>query len=163
MPGAVGKCLGHTPPKSGVVHLRAEIGEGARRECEHIVWLRSDVGGIAWPRSDPTRQEHLGQRKMRLTKNRERGPALAIDIGSEQSGQTRRHDVCDLLTGPSAIHRKGRPPETDRLRFGPGVECAENRLSQGQAGIGEHLVRHRPFFAIVAHVSTLAHLRWQAR
>ena len=85
MPGAVGECLGDAPPQSGVVHLRAKIGKGARREGEHVVGLRGDVGRIALDGSDPARQKHLRQRKVRLSDNGERSPTLFVDISREQS------------------------------------------------------------------------------
>ena len=163
MTGAVGERLGDTPPQTSFVHVGTEIGEGAWSNSEHVVGLRGNVGRVALNGGDPAQPEHLGQREMRRTKNRERGPSLGVDIGSEQSGQTRRGDLCDLLAGPPTVGREGRPSETNRLPFRPGCERVEDRLPESHAGFGQELIGRLAFLSNVAHDSTLAHLRWHAQ
>ncbi len=163
MTRSVGERLGDAPPQPCLVHVGAEIGEGARRHSEHVVRLRGDVRRVALDLANPTQAKHLGQREMHLTKNRQRGPALRIDVRGEQGGQTRRGQLGDLLPSPSAICCESRPSEANRLRFCPGAERVENRLAEGQTGLGEHRIRGEALFPIVAHRSTLAHLRWHAR
>lgn len=163
MPGAVRKCLGDTPPQTGLVHLGAEIGERAGPNSEHVIGLGRHVGRVAFNRSNPTRPEHLGQREMRGSKNRERRPALRVDVGREQGCETRRGEVGDLLPGQPAVCRQGRPSEANRVRFGPGGERVENRLSEGHAGFCQQPARSAGLLPIVTHDSTLAHLRWHAR